>query len=130
MMKLGDYQFSRDTAAFHDYQRATKFLWVSHNVYGAGERLQFTGFGADTIKLAGVIYPHYRGGFGQVAAMRAEAGKGRPLPLIFIDTENAVTAFQGKWAILDVNEKKSVFETDGKARKIQFALTLKRYSHD
>ncbi|TAN71131.1 MAG: phage tail protein, partial [Magnetospirillum sp.] len=82
MMALGGYRFSLSTAAYQDLDRTNEYRWAAQERMGRRSARQFTGPGDETIALSGVILPHYRGGLGQLDAMRAEAGKGKPLMLV------------------------------------------------
>lgn len=125
MWMLGNFMFSRDTAAPQSLRRNTAYTWASQDRFGRDPALQFTGRGADTIDLDGVIYPHYKGGLGQLDAMRELAGQGKPQ--ILVDGRGAV---YGKWSILSVEETRSVFLSNGTPRKIEFRLSLQRYGED
>ena len=74
MLQLGAYQFGLNTAAFQGLQRSDDYRWPEQERLGREAALQFVGPGATTINLDGVIYPEWRGGAGQLDAMRAEAG--------------------------------------------------------
>lgn len=128
MAQLGGYQFSLETAAFDQLQRTSEFRWQPLNRIGRMPAQQFLGYGEDTIELQGTIYPHFRGGLGQLAAMRAAAGSGEPLALIYA-FENA-GQYAGLWCIKSVRDNRSVFFRDGAARRIEFSLTLTRYGED
>lgn len=128
MAKLGDFSFSLDTAAPQDIARQSQHRWQEHQRIGRKPAQQSVGQGADVITLAGVIYPHFRGGIGQVGRMRAMAGQGVPLPLIY--AFEAVGQFNGLWCIRTVNEKRTVFFEDGRPRKIEFDLELVEYGAD
>lgn len=69
-----------------------------------------------------MIYPEWRGGLGQLDAMRDLAGKGEPLTMI--DGRGNV---MGRWAIESVEEKQAVFAAAGVARKVEFTLQLRRF---
>lgn len=125
MWKLGEFIFSRDTAAPQSLRRSTAYTWASQERFGRDPALQFTGRGADTIDLDGVIYPQYRGGLGQLDAMRNLAGSGKPQMLV--DGRGNV---YGKWSILSVEETGSVFLSDGTPRKVEFRLSLQSYGED
>lgn len=122
MMQLGSFQFGITTAAYQELNRASEWRWPTQGVFGKGEVLQFTGPGADTITLPGVIYPEWRGGFGQVADMRALAGRGQPLRLV-----DGTGATMGQWVIERVEEGQRVFADAGRARKMEFTLSLRRF---
>ena len=84
--------------------------------------LQHVGQGTETITLPGVIYPEFRGGTGQLDAMREIAGKGEPLSLI--DGGGGV---MGLFAIERIEEKQAVFAAAGVPRKVEFTLQLRRF---
>lgn len=128
MAQLGAYQFALETAAFDTLQRATQFRWAPQNRIGRAPAQQFMGIGEDTIELAGSIYPHFRGGLWQLDLMRAAAGAGDPLPLIY--AFNRRGQYAGLWCIKTINDNRSIFFRDGAARKIDFTLSLVAYGED
>ena len=93
----------------------TEYRWAAQDLFGQMPELQFTGPGTETIDLPGVIYPEWRGGFGQVASMRALAAAGESL---------------GRWVIARIAGRDSTFADQGRARKIEFALSLRRVAFD
>lgn len=128
MAQLGQYQFSLETAAFDQLKRATEYLWKGQNRIGRRPAQQFLGMGEDTITLQGTIYPHFRGGLGQLDAMRTAAGRGEPLALIY--AFETAGQYAGRWCIRSISDERSVFIRNGAARKIDFALTLVAYGED
>lgn len=125
MWMLGPFIFSRDTAAPRTLRRSTEFKWPAHERMGRKPALQFTGQGSDTIDLDGAIYPHYKGGIAQVAAMRELAGLG--LPQLLIDGRGMV---YGKWVIERVEETGTAYLDNGTPRKIEFKVNLRCYGDD
>lgn len=123
MLQLGAYQFGLNTAAFQGLQRSDDYRWPEQGRLGREAALQFVGPGATTINLDGVIYPEWRGGTGQLDAMRAEAGKGRPLVLV-----DGLGKAHGMWVIERIDETQGTFAAGGVARRIEFTMQLKRYS--
>lgn len=128
MAKLGGYSFKLETAAFQSLSRTTSYRWEPKNRLKRKPAHQFLGPGEDTITLPGFILPHFRGGIGQVGAMRAEAAKGEPLPLIYA-FEN-VGQYCGLWVIKDIKETRTLFFKDGVPRRIEFDLTIADYGED
>jgi phage protein U len=128
MAKLGDFMFSLDTAAFQDLQRVSEYKWQALERIGRKPAQQFIGIGADTITLSGVIHPHYRGGIGQIGKMRAMAGNGKSLPLVY--AFESVGQFCGQWCIMSITEGRKVFFSDGRPRHIEFSITLSEYGPD
>jgi phage protein U len=74
LLALGTYRFSIDTAAYQTLKRRQSYRWQSQERLLRSPAQQFVGLGDDTITLAGVIYPHYRGGLGQLNDLPATRG--------------------------------------------------------
>jgi uncharacterized protein len=128
LARLGAFTFSLDTAAFQELQRVSTYRWEAKNRIGRKPAQQNVGSGADTIRLNGTIYPHYRGGLGQMASLRALASSGEPLPLIY--AFDAVGQYCGRWCITEISETRTVFFENGAPRRIDFALSLVEYGED
>lgn len=122
MMSLGSFQFGIATAAYQELSRTTEWRWPAQERYLQGQALQYVGPGGDTITLPGVIYPEYRGGFGQLDDMRAAANDGMPLALI-----DGTGVLLGRWVIERLDEKQAVFAAAGKPRKQEFTLALRKF---
>lgn len=122
MLMLGQYRFSLNTAAYEGKTRETQYRWRQQARIGNQPALQFTGPGDDTLELDGVIYPHYRGGFGQLNAMRREADKGEPLMLV-----EGTGKVLGRWVIASLRETQGSFARDGSPAKVRFSLTLRKH---
>lgn len=123
MMQLGSFQFGTWTAAYQELNRSTSWQWAEQALFGKAPTLQYTGPGADTLTLPGVIYPEYRGGLSQIDNMRLIAGNGQPLIMV-----SGLGRILGRWVIDQIDEKQSVFASAGMPRKIEFTLSLRRYS--
>ena len=124
-MKLGDFTFSLDTAAYDELRRSYGYEWAEQPRVGGVPALQFTGRKCETITLQGLIYPHFRGGLGQIKAMRREAEKAKPL--LLVDGRGFVL---GQWVIEGIDESQSLLWANGVPRKIAFSLQLKKFSED
>ena len=119
---IGEYQFSLNTAVAQTLDRNTEQRWGKHSRFGQYEALQDLGPGADTITLAGVIYPAWRGGAGQLDAMRATANLGEPLMLV----DGAGNVY-GWWVIEGIDEKAQQFAALGVPRKQEFTMKLRYF---
>jgi len=124
-MALGSYRFSLGSAAYQELRRSNAYRWQAQERLQRLPAQQFLGPGSETLDLKGVIYPHYRGGFKQLDAMRAQAGKGEPLLLV-----DGLGFIWGQWVVLQVDETQSVLLTNGQPRKLEFQLRLARYGDD
>jgi phage protein U len=125
LLGVGDYRFGINTAAYESYRRQSEWRWGQAERIGRQPAMQYLGPGGDTITLQGVVYPHYRGGLGQVDAMRREAGKGQPLSVVTGRGDSL-----GRWCIVSVEESKSSLWQDGAPRRQEFTLVLKAYGED
>ncbi len=104
MMILGDYAFSLDTAAYQAMRRVAEYSWRAQPRLTRAPAQQYVGLGEDTITLEGVIYPHYKGGFGQLDAMRSSAANGKPLDLVSGNGD-----VMGLWAIRSIEDGSDQF---------------------
>lgn len=128
MARLGSFEFGIDTAAFNDLQRSSAYRWEAKNRIGRQPAMQNTGRSADTISLSGTIYPHWRGGLGQMSALRDMAATGEPQPLVYAFETSG--QYCGLWCIESIEETRTHFLDGGAPRKIDFRLTLKEYGED
>jgi phage protein U len=125
MMQLGDYKFGLNTAAYQEITRTQSWRWASQQRLGRGPARNYLGSGDDSITLNGVIMPTFRGGLAQIDAMRTEAEKGTPLPLM--DSNGYPW---GRWCIEQLTAKASAFLPGGAPRKIEFTLKISLYGED
>ena len=125
MMALGDFRFSMDTAAYNKLTRTHSYNWPSQSRAGRKPAAQFTGPGEEAISMAGIVYPHFRGGLGQVEAMNMEAAKGEPLQLV-----DGNGRFWGVYAITKIKEGHEFIDGSGTPYKQTFSLDLKAYGGD
>lgn len=122
MMQFGAFQFEIDTATYQQLDRSTEYRWSRQSRIGAHDALQFTGFGPETIEVSGVIYPHFRGGLGQVDKMRLQASIGVPLPLV-----SGLGRVLGLWVAETVTEGQTVFAAQGIPMRQDFSMRIARY---
>ena len=122
MMALGPYRFSLNTGSYQSLKRHSDYRWASCSRIGKDSVVQYVGKGEETLDLEGVIYPHYKGGFGQVDTMRDLAEKN--VPHLLIDGQGHIL---GRWVIRHLEETLTAFLMDGTPRKIEFRLQLTRF---
>lgn len=122
MMQLGFFQFSIDSAAYQRLNRSSEYRWARQSRIGSNDALQFTGHGPETIELEGVIYPHFKGGLGQIDKMRTQASIGVPLPLV-----TGVGKVLGIWVVEAISEGQEVFAAQGIPHKQDFTIRMARY---
>ncbi|TMN89453.1 hypothetical protein CWB72_10475 [Pseudoalteromonas phenolica] len=134
MMMLGGFEFSVSSAAFDKLSYNTTYRWKSHDTATDKNSpvMQFIGIGDQTMELEGTIYPQLvRDGLHQLDKMRAEAVKGQPLKLAYVEDKGKsspnVGRVIGDFVIESINETRTLFLNDGIPREIQFTMRLKRY---
>lgn len=122
MMRLGDFSFGINTAAYEELKRSTEYKWPGQERFGQRDALQFTGIGNDTMTLNGTILTAYRGGTGQLQRLRNLAMEGQPQFLI-----SGLGQIYGRWVIERVEEGQSVFAAAGHPRRQDFTVQLRRF---
>mgnify|MGYP002700762941 CR=1 FL=1 len=125
MIALGDYRFSINTATYEELKRSQSFRWQAQERVQRRPALQYVGLGEESIELSGVIYPHYRGGLGQLNQLREDAGQGTPQRLI-----DGLGFVWGQFVIVSVSETQSTFVSNGQPLKQTFQLKLVNYGED
>ena len=119
MLTFGTVRFSVIEAAYQRLRRATSYRLPVEARVGAPLGYQYTGPAEDSITLAGVIMPTYRGRPAVLDDLRALALEGRSQVL------SAGTGEQfGRWVLADVTDERSRLFKDGAARKVAFTVRL------
>ncbi|WP_440055505.1 phage tail protein [Pseudoalteromonas sp. T1lg65] len=135
MMQLGkDYKFSVSTAAFNKLKYDSQYRWSSHDSQTdkSSPAMQFIGVGEQTLEIEGTIFPQLvKNGLKQLDSMRAQAEKGVPFTLGYVEESGksspSVGRVMGKWVIKSISETRTLFFNDGIPREIQFVMRLGRY---
>lgn len=121
MMALGQFVFSLPTLAYNDFKRSSTWRHPSNSRVGARPARQSLGPGDDTITLAGVLAPEFKGDPRAIEQLRAMADKGNAYALVSGRGE-----VFGAWAIESVNETGTMHMDNGAPRRIEFDLQLVR----
>jgi phage protein U len=122
VIALGEHKFTTTTAAFAELSRASEYKWQEQARVTNDPVLQFTGYGVETLTLPLAI----GGGVGNpttLSSLRGAADRATVFPLI-----DSKGAFHGNWVVKSIAETQKFFNPDGSARKIEFNVTLNRYS--
>ncbi|ACO79880.1 Phage P2 GpU protein [Azotobacter vinelandii CA] len=125
MMALGQFVFSLSTLAYQEFQRQTDWRHGSTSRIGVRPARQFLGPGDDSITLPGVLLPELTGGIPSLDEVREMADTGRAWVLV-----EGTGRLYGLWVIESLSETRSLFFSDGTARRIEFSLVLKRVDDD
>lgn len=125
MMILGMFVFTLKTAPYQQLERENTFRHNKAERVGTAPVYQYTGPDEEPVTLSGTLYPEVTGGDVSLAALRAMAYTGKAWPLI----EGMGTVY-GMFVITGLKQTRAEFFSDGKARKIDFVLSLKKVSDD
>jgi len=121
MMSLGQFQFSLDTLAYDNLQRATDYRHPANSRVGAMPARQFIGLGEDKLNFTGLQAPEFRGDRKALDTLRKMAEGGAAYALVCGNG-----AVLGAWVIESVQETGSIFIAEGVARRTEFSLQLAR----
>lgn len=121
MMVLGMFVFSLPTLAYQELQRQTQWKFASNARVGRRDAVQFTGKGDDTITLSGWIAPELTGSVFSLDALRLMADTGKSWFLI-----QGTGRIYGSYVIESMDEGRTVLDSDGDAKRIEFTIKLKR----
>ncbi|WP_145592898.1 phage tail protein [Yersinia bercovieri] len=121
MMALGMFVFMLQTVPYQDFQHQMAWRHPSNARIGLRPSSQFLGPDEESITLSGVLYPELTGGKVSLMALQLMAETGKAWSLI-----EGNGAIHGMFVVESLSRTKSLFFSDGSARKIEFTLTLKR----
>ncbi|ABS47574.1 MULTISPECIES: phage tail protein [Yersinia pseudotuberculosis complex] len=121
MMALGMFVFMLQTVPYQDFQHQMAWRHPSNARIGLRPISQFLGPDEESITLSGVLYPELTGGKLSLMALQLMAETGKAWSLI-----EGNGAIHGMFVIESLERTKSIFFSDGSARKIEFTLSLKR----
>lgn len=121
MMALGLFVFMLETLPYQQLQQQLKWRLPGNSRVGKRPSYQFLGPDDEIITLSGVLMPELTGGDTALALLKLMADQGKDWPLI-----EGTGAIYGFYAIESLDTTRSEFFSDGKARRIDFTLTLKR----
>lgn len=125
MMILGLFVFQLNTAPYQSLGLESSWRHVKNDRVGKSPSYQYIGPGEDKITLSGILLPEITGGDISLAALRTMAYTGKAWPLI-----EGTGGIYGMFAITNISETRTEFFMDGKARKIEFSLSLEKVSED
>ncbi len=121
MMSLGMFVFGLTTLAYQDMQRQTSWRHPGNSRVGTRAGLQYVGPGDDSITLSGVLVPELMGQASALLELRKMADSGNAWALV-----SGTGEVFGAFVIENINETGTRHMDNGRARRIEFQLQLKR----
>ncbi|WP_426578406.1 phage tail protein [Xenorhabdus stockiae] len=125
MMIYGMFVFMLKTTPYQSLNRTMDWRHVKNDRVGKFAKWQYAGPGEDSITLNGMLYPEVTGGDISLEVLRTMAFSAKPWPLI-----EGTGMIYGMFVIDSLTESRTEFFANGKARRIEFTLSLKRVSED
>lgn len=125
MMSLGLFVFELATTPFQSAQHRRAWRHPTNSRVRARPASQFTGPDNDEFTLSGVLVPELTGGVVSLDELTDMANEGEGYPLI-----DGTGRVFGMYVITGLDTTSTVFFSDGTARRIEFALSLKRIDDD
>lgn len=92
---------------------------------GRSARWQYVGAGENQLTLGGLLYPEITGGNLSLGAVSTMAYTGLAWPLI-----DGIGSIYGMYVITGLQETHQEFDRYGKAKKVEFTLSLQRVDED
>ncbi|OCC25326.1 hypothetical protein MB02_01240 [Croceicoccus estronivorus] len=122
MLALDMFVFQIGTLPFQELRQRYEWRFGDSERFRARPASQFLGPGAETVELAGVLYPGDGiGSYGSIERLKALAETGDAYELTAGTGE-----VLGSFTIRTLDLTRSVFFEDGAARKTDFTLSLLR----
>lgn len=125
LMGLGPYRFATPGMSYHEIVRNIDYRHEPQWRIGRRPAMQFLGTGVETVKIHGIVYPHYTGGFGQLNNMRSSAEAGIPLGLA-----SSRGVYFGPWCIAAIHDEQTYFHNNGSPQRVEFDIDLMHYGGD
>ena len=125
MMCLGQFVFELVSTPYQSSQQQMGWRHPSNSRVGLRPARQFLGRDEETVTLSGLLLPEISGGEPSLDTLRAMADEGAAY--VLIDGNGKLL---GVFVIESIDLTRSLFFTDGTARRIEFTLTLKRADDD
>lgn len=119
------FYFNLDTLAFNELMRQSDYKWVGQERLTRRAAQQAVGLGDEKMTLKGAVFPQWRGGLGQLDALRALAARLVPLDLV-----TGAGHVLGAWCLRSIQEDQSALLRGAIPRKQGFSLEFVRYGDD
>ncbi|HHT0319766.1 TPA: phage tail protein [Raoultella planticola] len=125
MMVFGLFVFELRTLPYQQLQLSRNWRHVKNDRVGRSAKWQYVGAGENQLTLGGLLYPEITGGNLSLGAVSTMAYTGLAWPLI-----DGVGSIYGMYVITGLQETHQEFDRYGKAKKIEFTLSLQRVDED
>jgi phage protein U len=121
MMTLGMFAFALESVPYEELSRKMNWRHARTERIGAFAAAQFLGPGEEAISITGAMIPPLAGVYSNMRVIEQLADLGEAQPLI--DADGVVW---GHYTIEGIDKKQSFIMADGRPRKTDFTIELKR----
>lgn len=118
---LGMFVFETDSALFDELARTRNWRHAKTDRFGSRPASQFVGPGDDAVTLTGKLVPLLAGKYSAIERLAEMADTGDAWPLA-----DGTGKILGSYTIETLDEKHGNLASNGKARTIDFTLSLRR----
>ncbi|HHL3392921.1 TPA: phage tail protein [Klebsiella pneumoniae] len=125
MMVFGLFVFELRTLPYQQLQLSRNWRHVKNDRVGRSAKWQYVGAGENQLTLGGLLYPEITGGNLSLGAVSTMAYTGLAWPLI-----DGLGSIYGMYVITGLQETHQEFDRFGKAKRIEFTLSLQRVDED
>ena len=125
MMAFGLFVFELRTLPYQQLQLSRNWRHVKNDRVGKSARWQYVGAGENQLTLGGLLYPEITGGNLSLGTVSTMAYTGLAWPLI-----DGIGSIYGMYVITGLQETHQEFDRYGKAKKVEFTLSLQRVDED
>lgn len=121
LAKLGDVIFTPRNIPFHRLHLESKTQWIEHKTLKGlpiilpGEQIP------QRIEISGSILCDFHDALKQLKKLHALVSSREPVALTITDEPKG---YLGMWAIVSISEDQSIFDSRGRAKKIDFHMEL------
>lgn len=121
MLAFGLFVFHMETLPYQEFKQRYGWRWASNSRVGLRPAYQFLGKDEEPFTLSGVLLPELTGGDMALDLLRLQADQGKAWPLL-----EGTGNIYGFFIMDSLEVTRSEFFSDGKARRIEFSISLKR----
>ncbi|HGK7537490.1 TPA: phage tail protein [Klebsiella pneumoniae] len=125
MMVFGLFVFELRTLPYQQLQLSRNWRHVKNDRVGRSAKWQYVGAGENQLTLGGLLYPEITGDNLSLGAVSTMAYTGLAWPLI-----DGIGSIYGMYVITGLQETHQEFDRYGKAKRIEFTLSLQRVDED
>ena len=125
MMVFGLFVFELRTLPYQQLQLSRHWRHFKNDRVGQSAKWQYVGVGENQLTLGGLLNPEITGGNLSLGAVSTMAYTGLAWPII-----DGIGSIYGMYVITGLQETYQEFDRYGKAKKIEFTLSLQRVDED